>query len=131
MDRSPRIGTPHRRSARSAHPSRSYPGDERRQLPSQAKPPQTDTFPRTLKYPHAQHASGEKGLFRYAPEPFSPEIPTQLSTQPLAYFYSAELAWFCSALDRAIRRCNHHVSFSANTAPRVLISSAALGLGLA
>ena len=45
-DRSPRIRTPHRSPARSAHPPRPHPGDERRQLPAQAKPPQTQ--PRQL-----------------------------------------------------------------------------------
>jgi DNA replication protein DnaC len=34
-----RLRTAHRRPARPAHPSRPHPGDERRQLPTQAKPP--------------------------------------------------------------------------------------------
>ena len=39
MDRGPRIGTAHRSPARSPHPPRSHPGDERRQLPAEAEPP--------------------------------------------------------------------------------------------
>src|SRR3990172_11063927 len=37
MDRGARFRAPHRRSARSAHPSRSHPGDERGKLPAQGK----------------------------------------------------------------------------------------------
>src|SRR3990172_8274080 len=37
MDRGARFRAPHRRSARSAHPSRSHPGDERGKLPAPGK----------------------------------------------------------------------------------------------
>ena len=42
---------------------------------------------------------GEKGLFRYAPDAFLPANPQQPPTYLLAYFYSATLACFYSALD--------------------------------
>ena len=35
--------------------------------------------------------------------PFYPAISLQLHSYQLAYFYSATLAWFCSALDRQAR----------------------------
>src|SRR5271170_7244682 len=41
VDRSPRLGTAHRRAARPPHPPCPHPGDERGQLPSQAEPAQT------------------------------------------------------------------------------------------
>src|SRR5260370_6345969 len=37
MDRSAGLRAPHRRPAGSAHPSRSHPGDERRELPAKRK----------------------------------------------------------------------------------------------
>ena len=46
-----------------------------------------------------ERTSGEKGLFRYAPEPLPPRNTPKPNTKPLAYFYSAQLAWFYSALD--------------------------------
>jgi DNA replication protein DnaC len=68
----PRLGTADRRPAGPAHPPRSHPGDERRQLPPQAEPPQTDAIRRTLNSP--------------------PQIPLSLPTS-LAYFYSALDTW--------------------------------------
>ena len=38
VDRGLRLGTPHRRAAGPAHPPRPHPGDERRELPTQAQP---------------------------------------------------------------------------------------------
>lgn len=43
--------------------------------------------------------AGEKGLFRYAPEPLLPRNIPPANTLLRAYFYSAPLAWFYSALD--------------------------------
>jgi hypothetical protein len=71
MDRGLRLRTAHRRSTRPHHPSCPHPGDERRRLPAQAKPPQKESTPRPLRMP-PNAASGEKGLFRYAPEPLLP-----------------------------------------------------------
>jgi len=53
-------------------PSCSHPGDERRQLPPEAKPTQKEPIYRALNHPTSERASGDKGLFRYAPEPFLP-----------------------------------------------------------
>ena len=75
----PRLGTADRRPAGPAHPPRSHPGDERRQLPPQAEPPQTDAIRRTLNSP--------------------PQIPLSLPTS-LAYFYSEALADFCFDIDK-------------------------------
>jgi hypothetical protein len=58
VDRSPRLGALDRRPARSAHTLRTYPGDECRQLPPQAEPPQTDTILRTLNSIPYKRASG-------------------------------------------------------------------------
>src|SRR5271168_3293801 len=74
MDRGLRLRTAHRRSARPHHPSRPHPGDERRQLPAQAKPPQKESTLRPLKPSPPTAASWEKSLFRYAPEPLLPRL---------------------------------------------------------
>jgi hypothetical protein len=94
MDRSARIGKVDRRPARSAHPPRSHPGDERRQLPPQAEPSQTDTIRGTL---NTTPPSAPRGSSSAPSPPQSPNI------QLLVYFYSAPLAWFYSALDSTNR----------------------------
>jgi DNA replication protein DnaC len=75
MDRSPRFRTPHRRTARSAYPPRSHPGDERRQLPPQAEPPQTDPTRRTLTLP-SECAWGRRGASATLQRSFSSKYPT-------------------------------------------------------
>src|ERR1019366_1847727 len=80
--------------ARSAYPSCPHPGDERRQLPPQAEPPQTDTILRTMNLIPSGPASGEKRIFRYAPEALLPRILNKPILQLLAYFYSVPVAWF-------------------------------------
>src|SRR5271169_3307192 len=72
MDRGLRLRTPHRSTVGPANSSCPHPGDERRQLPTQAKPPQKKPILRPLRPLPANAASGEKGLFRYAPEPLLP-----------------------------------------------------------
>src|SRR3954471_4079452 len=71
MDRNLRPRPPPRRSARPHSPSRPYPRNERRQLPAKAKPPQTESTRRSLRL-YSDAPSGEKALFRYAPEPLLP-----------------------------------------------------------
>src|SRR5271170_3054324 len=79
MDRSPRLGTSHRRSARPAHPSRSHPGDERRQLSPQAKPQKT--LCPTLRLARPPNAPrGRRASFAPLQSPFYPEILHNLST---------------------------------------------------
>ena len=39
------------------------------------KPDASVPHPRTAEPCPSKRASGEKGIFRYAPEPFSPEMP--------------------------------------------------------
>jgi hypothetical protein len=97
VDRDPRLGTAHRSLARPPHPPRPHPGDERRQLSPQAKPPETKPASRTLipKTP----LRGEEPLPLRSRGP-SPLNTKQSHCQLLAYFYSAPLAWFYSALDR-------------------------------
>jgi hypothetical protein len=63
------------------YPSCPHPGDERRQLPLQAKLRQT----------------------RYLNHALRPRITQQLHRHPLAYFYSAIVAYFGSALDKKPR----------------------------
>ena len=63
------------------HSPRPHPGDERRLIPPQAKPPKT-----SLKAP-PKRASGEEGRLRYAPAPLLPRN-ARLNPRP-APFYSA------------------------------------------
>src|SRR5580704_18742410 len=62
MDRDLRLREAHRRSARPPHPSRPHTRDERRQLPSQAKPPQTKPTCRPLNHPLRARLGGERPL---------------------------------------------------------------------
>jgi hypothetical protein len=71
VDRGSRLRTSHRSPARSPYSSCPHPGDERRQLPTQAKPPQTRLLTRSLN-PAFRRGSGTEGLYRYAPEPLRP-----------------------------------------------------------
>ena len=80
MDRSLRFREADQRPARPAYPPRSHPGDEH-----------ADSYrlkqSRRKRNPPADHmtlnrASGEKGLFRYAPEPFLPR--KQPHPQPIS-----------------------------------------------
>src|ERR1017187_5000267 len=96
MDRGLRLRTAHRRSARPHHPSRPHTGDERRQLPAQAEPPQKKSTLRPLRPSTPNAASRKKGLFRYAPEPLLSRkqhqpilISGSLCSAPVVSFYSA------------------------------------------
>jgi DNA replication protein DnaC len=100
-NRGPRLRTAHRRPARPAHPPRSHPRDERRQLPPQAEPPQTIPFPRTLNSPSPKPPRERRASSATLQSPFSPEIPT-ISCPAVALFCSATLAWFYSALDSPV-----------------------------
>src|SRR5271170_2800888 len=101
MDRSPRIGTAHRRAARPPHPPRSHPGDERRQLPSQAEPAQTQ-YRQLLTHPAPRPipATGSMPSSASLQTPHSRQIQ-QLRLTLLDYFYSAPMAPFYSALDKS------------------------------
>ena len=99
MDRSPWIGEADRSLTRSAHTPCAHPRDERRQLPPQAKPPQTNFIRRTLDPTHQNAPQGRRAASATLQRPFYPAIPQQPRCYLLAYFYSATLAWYCSALD--------------------------------
>jgi DNA replication protein DnaC len=75
----PRLGTADRRLAGPAHPPRSHPGDERRQLPPQAEPPQTDAIRRTLNSPPPNTPRGRRASSATLQRPFSPHTQ-QLET---------------------------------------------------
>jgi DNA replication protein DnaC len=77
--------------ARSAHPPRPHPGDERRQLPTQAEPPQTDTILRTLTLPPPNAPRGRRTASARSSAP-SPPNTLRLHAHLLAYFYSATMA---------------------------------------
>src|SRR6516225_5096568 len=62
MDRGLRLRATHRRSTRSSHPSRPHTRDERRQLPPQAEPPQTQPTSRPLSHPPPTRLGGERPL---------------------------------------------------------------------
>ena len=97
-----RLRTPHRSTVGPAHPSRSHPGDEWRQLPPQAKPPQTGTAPRhlTATHPAPRTRRGAEGpLPLRSRAPSVPQIPA-LTLTLLAYYYSVTLAYFHSGLDK-------------------------------
>src|SRR5215469_11151336 len=98
MDRGFRLRTAHRCAARPTYPPCPHPGNERRQLPPETKPPQKESTRRPLTH---ERASGEKGLFRYAPEPFLPRNTTNLILL-VAPFYSATVVSFYSALDTGV-----------------------------
>src|SRR5271166_1505302 len=104
MDGGSRIGTADRGPTGPAHPPRSYPGDERRELPPQAKQTKTRLAAQLLiRQPLRRTRLGEENVFRSglnAP-PFrrrrpslqpssSPTIPDLLTAQ-LVYFYPAAL----------------------------------------
>ena len=76
MDRGPRLRTAHRRPARPPHPPRPHPGDERRQLPAQAEPPQTHPILRALNSTPPERASGRRAASATLQRPFSPEYST-------------------------------------------------------
>src|ERR1700731_4081387 len=76
MDRGPWLGTADRSSARPAHPSCAHPGDERRQLPTQAEPPQTDPILRALNVTPPNAPRGRRASFATPPRPFYPAYPT-------------------------------------------------------
>src|SRR5579863_6114799 len=76
MDRSPRIGAADRRPPRPAYPSRSHPGDERRQLPPQAEPTQTDPILRALNDTPPSAPRGRRASFATLQRPFYPAYPT-------------------------------------------------------
>src|ERR1035437_1317774 len=76
MDRSPALGRVDRRSARPAHPSRPHPGDERRQLPSQAEPPRTDPIRRTLNSAPPNAPRGRRASSATLQSPFYPAYST-------------------------------------------------------
>src|ERR1035441_7510987 len=104
MDRSPRLRTPHRSPARPPYSSRAHPGDERRQLPPQAE--QAQTRPRQLltsAEPRRTHPSpnAPRGVCRLSlrSRRHTPPQILQLPACLLAYFYSAALVEFYSALD--------------------------------
>src|ERR1035441_5686160 len=101
MDRGLRLRTPHRRTARSPYPSRSHPGDERRQLPPQAKPPQTKPILRTLNPPLRTRFGGEGALPLRSRAPSPPKNPALPSTL-LVPFYSAPVVSFYSGLDNGV-----------------------------
>src|SRR6266540_2003531 len=104
MDGSARLRTPPRSLAGPAHPSCPYPGDERRQLPPQTKPPQTGATLRrplihlTLLPGHHTQCWGAGPLPLRSRAPAPQQILKQLPTL-LAPFYSATVDYFYSALD--------------------------------
>src|ERR1017187_8229543 len=97
MDRGLRLRTPHRSTVGPAHPSRSHPGDEWRQLPPQAKPPQTKPILRTLNLPRRMRFGGEGPLPLRSRAPSPPKNPALPSTL-LVPFYSAQWSPFTPAL---------------------------------
>src|ERR1017187_7618925 len=101
MDRGLRLRTPHRSTVGPAHPSRSHPGDEWRQLPPQAKPPQTKPILRTLNLPRRMRFGGEGPLPLRSPAPSPPKNPPLPSTL-LVPFFSAQTGSFYSGLDRTV-----------------------------
>ena len=74
-DRDPRLGTTDRSPARPPHPPRPHPGDERRQLSSQAEPPQTSPILRTLT-PPSNAPRGRRAASATLQRPSSPEYST-------------------------------------------------------
>src|ERR1035437_8850250 len=76
MDRGSRFGTVDRRSARPAHPSRPHPGVERRQLPPQPEPPQTDPIRRTLNSAPPNAPRGRRACSATLQTPFYPAYST-------------------------------------------------------
>ena len=75
VDRDPRLGTADRSLARPPHPPRPHPGDERRQLPPQAEPPQTTPIFRTLTLP-PNAPRGRRAASATLQRPSSPEYST-------------------------------------------------------
>src|SRR5258708_3674088 len=98
MDRGIRLRTADRRTARPHHSSRAYPGDERRQLPPQAKPPQKESTRRLLRRPLPTRLRGEGTLPLRSRAP-SPPKTTASSSLLVAPFYAATVVYFYSALD--------------------------------
>jgi hypothetical protein len=96
MDGSLRLREADRRAARSPNSPRAHPGDERRQLPPQAKPPQKESTHRTLT------PSNTLGVERPLPlrsrALSSPEKPSPAHLL-LVPNSSATMAPFHSALD--------------------------------
>src|SRR5271169_4459995 len=99
MDRSAWIGAAHRRIARSTYPSCTHPGDERRQLPPQAEPPQTHLILRALNDTPPNAPRGRRSSSATLQRPFYPAYLQQNNSYLLAYFYSVPVAQFYSALD--------------------------------
>src|SRR5580658_337467 len=102
MDRGLRLRTPHRGSARPHHPSCPHPGNERRQLPAQAKPPQKkSTHHRPLSPPPNAASGGEEPLplRSRAPSPPKTTPSSSLLLLLVAPFCSAQVVYFYSALD--------------------------------
>src|ERR1035441_6421086 len=79
MDRSPRLGTPDRSPARSAHTSRTHPGNERRQLPPQAEPTQTNPILQALNDTPPNAPRGRRASSATLQRPFYPAYPTTRS----------------------------------------------------
>src|ERR1017187_1810498 len=79
MDRSPRLGALDRRPPRSAHPPCTYPGDERRQLPPQAEPPQTHLTLRALNDTHSSAPRGRRASSATLQRPFDPAYSTNFT----------------------------------------------------
>ncbi len=91
-----------RRPTRSAHSSRSHPGDERRTSYRLKQSRRKRTHPRALRSTPQNAPRGRRPLPLRSRRPSTPHTQ-QLHIYLLAYFYSATVAWFCSALDRRRR----------------------------
>nr|WP_281176020.1 ATP-binding protein [Edaphobacter aggregans] len=63
-------------------PSCAHPGDERRQLPTQAEPPQTDTILRTLNSTPPNAPRGRRAASATLQRPFSPVNLTTTQLPP-------------------------------------------------
>jgi hypothetical protein len=82
MDRSARLGEAHRSPARSTLTSRPHPGDERRQLPTHAEPPQTDSVLRTLNFTPPNVPRGRRAASATLQRPVSPDNLTTTQHLP-------------------------------------------------
>jgi hypothetical protein len=121
----PQLGTADRRPAGPAHPPRSHPGDERRQLPAQAEQAQTEIPTRHHVSPLPSPPAKRRGRMPSSATlqtPSSPQIPLSLPTS-LAYFYSETLADFCFELDSATPAGHNECGFCISPVGRARIEN--------
>src|SRR6516225_1330151 len=104
MDRGLRLRATHRRSTRSSHPSRPHTRDERRQLPPQAEPPQTQPTSRPLSHPPPTRLGGERPL-PLRSRALSPPKNHPAFISILVPNSSARVVSFHSALDTCAKCC--------------------------